>query len=126
MSDIKAIFTSSDDASKKWSSDELLQYIKHTLPPEKRVLLEQQMLEDPFLNDAIEGMQQYKTEQIMQQAVFTINTNIKDRLDEKKRLQKKRSFKDLPWIALTILVVIGLCVAGFFIIQQYLKYMHKP
>ncbi len=83
------------DHIKQYSAADIQRYLEGNMPPADMHALEQAALDDPFLADAIEGMQQTLT----QHSASLIDTHLQDirhQLDERTR---KQSSKATPVIA---------------------------
>ncbi|MFN4007005.1 MAG: hypothetical protein ACK4HE_05795 [Chitinophagaceae bacterium] len=105
------------------NNEQLLNYLSGKLDAANAHALEQQMQNDPFVDDAVEGLQALNKNPIaLQQTVYSINKKLQQHLNEKKQLAEKRKIKEMPWIAMAIALVLFLSVAGYFIIRLYLKH----
>lgn len=109
----------------EWSNEELLQYLDKQLPNDERADLEEDLLDDPFLSDAVDGLQNFDNTKQIQMSLLQVNNGLKQRLADRKKALAKGKIKDLPWIGLAILLVLALCTAGYFIITLYLQYRTK-
>jgi hypothetical protein len=91
----------------------LLRYIIGNISDADKRTIELQMAEDPFLNDAVEGLQQVANKAEIERVIHNLNTNFKRQLANKKQHTKKRRYKDNPFIiytAITVLVLVVLLV----------------
>jgi hypothetical protein len=97
----------------------VLQYIdnNNTLPQEEYAI-EQQMEEDAFLKDAIEGLQAMNNKQNIEEYVIALNHQLKKQINQKKKRKEKRKLQKQYWIIITTVTILILVLLGYFIIRQ--------
>ena len=108
------------DSNKDIDNQQLMDYLSGKLSGEALHELERSMADNPLLNDAVEGLQQLKNKKNMQTYVDELNATMQKSLDKKKGRHRRRRLKDEPWTYLAILLVIVLCIIGYFIIRKLL------
>ncbi|WP_222166897.1 hypothetical protein [Edaphocola aurantiacus] len=94
----------------------LWQYVSGDLPPEKAHLLEADKVDDPFWNDAVEGLQQLGdsqkirkvTAQLKQQAHKTAGSK-----DRKKSMQRHQQHNILITVLILLLLLVCYCFFHF-------------
>ncbi len=105
--------------NKEIEQDKLLQYLNRELSHEDQHALEKQMNDDEFMNDAVEGLQQVDKKNIPS-LVSELNFNLKKQLHQKKKRRAGKFVVDLPWIYLTIIILLVLLVIAFVVIKRIL------
>lgn len=99
------------------SEDVLRRYLDGTASDEERYLVEQNMVDEAFLNDAVEGLQQFSNADIMQDYVNKINKELATKTRKKKRNKLKKAIEDQNWTLLSVLIIIILCIMGYYVIH---------
>ena len=91
-------------------------YLNNNLSEEDRYTLEESMMEDSFEADALEGLQQVNKKELnaVQQ---NLRKYIRNNISKRKKYRNKTIL--FPgWIMLAIILLIGIVVIGFFIINR--------
>ncbi|MEI6086467.1 MAG: hypothetical protein WCR66_02675 [Bacteroidota bacterium] len=101
----------------KPSDESLKRYLEGTASEEERFMIEHQMTDEAFMNDAVEGLQQFKDPQVMQDLVNKINKDLLKHTVKKKRNKLKHRIEDQKWTMLSIIIIIILCILGYFVIH---------
>ncbi len=113
MSDLQNILSKAPD-----STQELLKkYLEGTATPEERFVIENQMADEAFMNDAVEGLLDFKNQQLIQDFVKDINTQIQKQTSKKKRRRLKNRFEDQNWTIISILIILILSTLGYLVIH---------
>lgn len=99
------------------SDESLKRYLEGTASEEERFMIEHQMTDEAFMNDAVEGLQQFKDPQVMQDLVNKINQDLLKHTVKKKRNKLKHRIEDQKWAMLSIIIIIILCILGYFVIH---------
>jgi hypothetical protein len=101
--------------------EDLLRYLDQTLDENKRFDLEEQLLEDGFENDAVEGLQQLNNTTIAKNYTNELNA----RLDQLTHINKrKRKLKDMPnqqWALIAVVLILLLCLMGYYVLHLLSK-----
>ena len=91
----------------------LMDYINDKLSLEERYALEEKMEENPFLADALEGLQNIRNEERIQQLSTQINLQLKHTIAQKKT-RKIKVAKFPTWIlSVTCIIIFFLCIIYF-------------
>ena len=98
--------------------DLLLSYLSGTISDNDRQRLEQDMAENPFLQDAVEGLRKIERKEDISEIVNQLNRNLHQHL---KPHHRKKAIPSQQWSLVAIIVIILLCVAGYYIIQRLLS-----
>ncbi len=99
---------------RKYSDEELLQYLRNNTLGDEANSLEKEMLDDPFLNDAIEGLQRYESVSKISKDVHDINTKIRQKTLDKRR-RREKELKNNWILYLTFIIIIVLLIAFVFL-----------
>lgn len=78
-----------------------------------------QMNDDPFMNDAMEGLQQLENKNNIPFLVQDLNKSLKKQLRKKNKRKNKRAFKEQPWIYLSAIILLTLIVIAYLVIRNY-------
>jgi hypothetical protein len=117
MSDLKNILNTGPELNE----DALKRYLNGTASAEERFEIENQMADEAFMNDAIEGLQNFKDPQLMDHYVNQINKEILVQTSKKKRRRIKRHIEDQNWTLISVILIIVLCILGYFVIHLSTK-----
>ncbi|MEO6404480.1 MAG: hypothetical protein ABIY51_00085 [Ferruginibacter sp.] len=99
--------------------EKLLQYLNNHLDASEAHEVEKQLNEDPFLNDAMEGLQELKQKSTLPVTLHQLNKNLKKQINSsKKKRAEKISFQQ-PWIYYTIIILLVLCVIAYVVITRF-------
>ena len=99
----------------------LLLYLQGKLSEEKKHEVEKKLMENPFAEDALEGLQQFRNKQDVSKFVEQLNRELRNKVIRKKRRRDKLRLKDQGWIYITILIIIILVIVSFLVIQKYIQ-----
>lgn len=117
MDELKNILTNKKDGVNNPKEEDLLRYLDQTLDADKRFDLEEQLLENGFENDAIEGLQQLSNTTIVKNYTNELNA----RLDQLTHINKrKRKLKNIPsqqWGLIAVVVILLLCLLGYYVLH---------
>jgi hypothetical protein len=117
MADLRDIL--SDD--EQLNEDDLMKYLDDNLSEEKKLEFEKKVAASNFDNDAVDGLKSFKNKQSLNDYVNQINRNLDKQLQLKKQKKEKRKFKDFSWIILTVILILFICIIGYFVIHLYNK-----
>ena len=115
MADLKDILNHDDELS----NEELMKYLQGNASEEERFAVEKQMAGDAFVNDAIEGLQNFKDPVQVHEYVEQLNRQLHKHTTKKLIRKKKRKLKEQNWLVMAILAILFLCVAGYLLIHFY-------
>ena len=79
------------------------------------------MIDSEFINDAVEGLQDFKHKEDLTLFVVQLNENLNKQLENKKRRKDKRKLKDQPWVLLAVVLIILLTIVCFMVIKKFLE-----
>jgi len=99
------------------SDEQLLNYLKGVLSAEDAHDVEEKMIEDSFINDAVEGLQQFSSNKKLDDYVRQLNHHLHQQIAEQKKRGYKRRLKDMPWIVQALVIILLLCVLAYVVIM---------
>lgn len=121
MSDLNNIFNQGAEPNE----EALKRYLDNTASEEERFAIENHMADEAFMNDAVEGLQSFKSGHQMQDYVNQINKELHKQTNKKKKRRLKRHMEDQNWTLISVILIIILCILGYFVIhlteQQHKK-----
>ena len=120
MSDLSKILFSEELS--ELEQDQLMRYLSGKVSEEERFIIENKMADSPFLNDAIEGLQDFSDPEKIAKITKELNRQIKKQTNKKILRKTKRKLKDQNWLIIAILCVIFLCIIGYLLIHFYGKH----
>lgn len=99
--------------NRNFSDEELLEYLRDNSSVEQANEIEKAMLEDSFLNDAMEGLHNYNSVSKIGKDVYDINTKLRYQTSERR---KRRELKlTHQWILyITFIIIIAILIAFIF------------
>ncbi len=95
--------------------DKLMAYLEGKLTPEEQREVEALLAEEGMDSDALEGLKEIPTGEAKQLA-SRINYKLQIDLKKKRRL-KRDHFSDNKWAWLAVLIILMLCILGYFVIE---------
>ena len=118
MTDLKDILNQEDELS----SDELMRYLSGNATEEERYAIEKQMAGSSFIDEAVEGLQNFKDPAQVKEYVEQLNKQLQKQTAKKVSRKNKRKLKDQNWLIIAILAILLLCVTGFLLIHFAMKH----
>lgn len=115
MDDLSKIFAGKD----KVDEDQLRKYLKDELSEEEKHAVEEAMTDSPFINDALEGLQQIPSEKKREELVSQINNSLQKNLKNRKDRRRSWKIKNIWWIILTVILILLLCVLSILLIRWF-------
>jgi hypothetical protein len=115
--DLKDILS---NLNKDIEQDKLLDYLNKKLSAAEAHEVEKQMADDEFMNDAVEGLENFKNKKDLSLLVEQLNKDLKKQTEKKKLKKEKRKLKDQPWLYITIVTLLLLIIIGYLVIKKYL------
>jgi hypothetical protein len=115
-----------EDVNNSWSAedelneDELVNYLKGNLSAEDAHEIEKQMADSSFVNDGVEGLQQFSSAEKINSYVQNINTDLQQKLVVKRKAARKE-IQNLSWEFIAVIIVILLCLLGYVIVEMLNK-----
>ena len=116
MEDLTNIWNADDELNE----EELLNYVSGKSGAEDVHAVEKTMAGSSFVNDGVEGLQQFSSEKKINVYVQQINEDLQHKLSDKK-IRKKRSINIQSWEFIAVIVVVLLCLIGYAIVEMMRK-----
>lgn len=113
MEDLINIWNADDELNE----EELMNYIKKSSSAGEEHAFEKKMAASSFVNDAVEGLQNFSSTEKMNTYVKQINEDLHKHLHTKK-YSRKKPLNNLSWQIIAIVVIILLCLIGYVIIEM--------
>ena len=95
----------------------LADYLDGKLPEKDMHAFEEKISDNDFVNDAIEGLKNSNAKDI-QHTVKQLNDELKKQLVNKKKRLDKRRLKEYPWIYISIILILILCIVAYIVIRK--------
>jgi ATP-dependent Zn protease len=109
------------NSNKDIDNQKLMDYVSDKLSAEEKHEFEKTLIDSEILNDAVEGLEDFKNKEQLNLFVEQLNTNLKKQLDKRKTKNEKRALKDIPWLNFTIILIIMIILIAFFVIWKHLN-----
>ncbi|MDQ6845043.1 MAG: hypothetical protein M3Z92_11935 [Bacteroidota bacterium] len=109
------------NSNKDIGNQKLMDYLSDKLSKEEKYEIEKAMVDSEMMNDVMEGLEGFKNKKDVNALVAHLNNNLKKQLEKKKLKKAKRSIKELPWLYLTIILILIIILIGFLVIKKHLE-----
>jgi hypothetical protein len=116
--DLKNILSNSN---KDIDNQQLMDYLRKQLSKADNHEVEKNMADDEFMNDAVEGLQNFDTKKDVQAYIIELHNELQKQLLKKKKRKDKHRIKDQPWVYLAILIILILLILCFVVVKKYLE-----
>jgi hypothetical protein len=116
MEDLINIWNADDELNE----DELINYIKKKSSAGEEHKVEEKMADSPFVNDAVDGLQNFSSTEKMHTYVQQINDDLHKHLHTRK-FRRKKTISNLSWEIIAVIIVILLCILGYVILDMIRK-----
>ena len=113
--ELKDILTNSN---KDIDNQQLMDYLSHHISTAGSHEVEETMADDPFMNDAVEGLQQLKPGKNLQHHVDQLNAGLQKQVGKHKKRKDNRRLKENPFTYYAIIFILLLIVISFIIIKR--------
>jgi hypothetical protein len=98
----------------------LMDYLEGSLSGKEKYEVEKWMADNDIAGDAVEGLQNIKDKKNLQLYVDQLNKNLQTQLQKKKHRRIRMRLKEYPWIYFTVVLILLLCIIGYFVLRQFL------
>ena len=115
--DLKDILS---NLNKDIEQEKLLDYLNKNLSAAEAHEVEKQMADDAFMNDAVEGLENFRNKKDLSLLVQQLNSELKKQTEKKKAKREKRKLKDQPWLYISIIIILLLAIISYVVIKKYL------
>ena len=113
MEDLTNILQDDDNINE----EELKRYLSGNLSDEERHIIETKMVNSEFVNDAVEGLQQFSSSQNLDDYVNHLNRDLHQYIEGKKEIKEKRRIKDLSWVIVAVIIILLLCILAYIVVK---------
>ena len=93
------------------SNEDLLKYLQQKLDAETGHEVEKSMVDDPFTNDAIEGLQQMQDRENIPEIVSGLNRKLQNSLKENKKPRRSGAIDIKPAVIAIIIILLMAAIA---------------
>ena len=97
--------------------EQLIEFVKHNLSIEAHKKVENNIEDDPFLMDAVEGLNEVSNKEQINQSIIELNQHLSKLVQNKSKRKQKRRLPTNQWAILAVVVVLFLSVITYFIIH---------
>lgn len=104
---------------KELEDQQLMDYLSGKMQQHEIHDMEAQMLEDPFLEDAMEGLSTISSTKEVNTNVAALRKNLHQQLQKKKEKKKRRNNLSSYWTYIAILVVLVTIVVSYFVLKLF-------
>jgi hypothetical protein len=108
------------NSNKDIDNQRLMGYLRQQLNKADNHEVEKSMADDDFVNDAVEGLQNFDTKKDMQSYVTDLHNDLQKQLAKKKKRKDKLRLKEQPWVYVAIIIILLLLIICFVVIKQHL------
>jgi hypothetical protein len=108
------------NSNKDIDNQKLMDYLRNQLNSADKHEVEKKMSDDEFVNDAVEGLQNFDTKKDVQTYVTQLHDDLQKQLAKKKKRKDKRRIKEQPWVYLAIVIILTLLILCFIVIKKHL------
>ena len=112
------------NSNKDIDNQKLMDYLSGKLSADEKHDFEKTLVDSEMMNDAVEGLEKFKNKNVSA-LVEQLNTNLHKQLEKKKSKKLKRRIKDLPWLYLSIILILLIILISFLVIKKHLD-SEKP
>ena len=98
-------------------NEKLLNYLKDNLNDKERNQLEHSFENDPFANDAIEGLEQISSVNLPT-IIDEINVNLRKEIKKQKRKKRNTAFSNQSWIYFAVALILLLLIITYFLFKR--------
>ena len=107
------------NSNKDIDNQKLMDYLSGKLSADEKHDFEKTLVDSEMMNDAVEGLEKFKNKDVSA-LVEQLNTNLHKQLEKKKSKKLKRRIKDLPWLYLSIILILLIILISFLVIKKHL------
>ena len=109
------------NSNKDIDNQKLMDYISGKLSEQDKKELEEQISENRFMKDAVDGLKELKDKRKLSVYLEQLNRELKTRLNQPKLRRNKHHLAEFPWIYLTIALILVLAIVGFLLVRQLIR-----
>ncbi|PWT70395.1 MAG: hypothetical protein C5B59_20725 [Bacteroidetes bacterium] len=114
------LFNILSNSNREVDNQKLMDYLSGKLAGHDKEEMENWIASSKLMQDAVEGLGKMPDKAKLQGYVDQLNKQLHQHLQDKKLRRERKRLKEYPWIYLTIVLILLICVLGWFIVRQYL------
>lgn len=107
------------NSNKDIDNQKLMDYLSGKLSGDEKHDFEKSLVDSEMMNDAVEGLQKIKNKDASA-LVEQLNANLHKQLEKKKSKKLRRQIKDLPWLYLSIIIILLIILISYLVIKKHL------
>lgn len=107
-----------NNSNKDIDNQKLMDYLSKQLSKQDSHELEKMMADDEFINDAVEGLEQFSSIKKVPVSVDELNRQLQKQISKNKDRKQKRKFKEQPWVYFAIILLLLLAIISYVIIKK--------
>ncbi len=108
------------NSNKDIDNQKLMDYLSRQLSAQDSHDLEKAMADDEFVNDAVEGLEQFNNKKDLSAFTEQLNRQLQQQLQKKKTRKEKRKLKNQPWVYFSIVLLLLLIITCFILVKKFL------
>ena len=108
-------------SQKDIDNNRLMDYLNGRLSAADKHEFEKTLIDSDLMNDAVEGLEKFKDQKDLAVFVQQINSNLSKQIEKNKTKKQKRRFRDMPWLYITVVLIIFIILIGFLVIWKHLN-----
>ena len=106
------------NSNKDIDNQQLMDYLSNQLSKAQLHEMEANMADDPFLNDAVEGLLEIDNKDNIGNYTLMLNQELQKVISKHKKARDRRRWKDSPTIYIVIITVLLFMVLCFFLLKK--------
>ena len=106
------------ESNKDIDNQKLMDYISGRLSDESKHEVEKWMIDNPFFNEAVEGLEQAGGETKVRSSVDQINRQLAKYLQQKKTRKEKRKLRSNPWTYVAVVIILFLAILIYLVVSR--------
>ena len=107
-------------SNKDIDNQKLMDYLSGKLSGQEMNEMEKLISGNPFVNDALEGLENISDKKKLQAYVDQLNKALHLQLKNRKIIRERKRIQQNPWIYFAIILVLLICIVAFLMIRQWL------
>ena len=97
--------------------EKLMQYLNEQLSHSESHQLESDMESDPFMTEAMEGLEQVDT-QIIPDVIDQLNISLRKEIKAKKRKKRNQIFSNQNWMYFAVILILILLIISYLVMKK--------
>jgi len=97
--------------------EKLMQYLNEQLSHSESHQLESDMESDPFMTEAMEGLEQVD-KQIIPEVIDQLNISLRKEIKSKKRKKRNQIFSNQNWMYFAVILILILLIISYLVMKK--------